>query len=115
DRGFTASGAEIFDRGDAAEHVREEHIENGAEYQGTKNADRHVAFRITRFLRRGRDGIEANVSEKHNAGRPENSKNTAVVMRDSLRCHVRCGRRNKWRVIRRIDELPADANEEQHD
>ena len=72
-------------------------------------------LRITRFLRSGRDGIESDVSEEHDTGRAENSKNTAVMMRDALRRDVRCRRRNKRRVVRRINELPADADEEQDD
>ena len=80
-----------------------------------EDADRHVALRIARFLRRGRDGVESDVSEEHNAGRAENAQQPAVVVRDSLRGGVRRRRRNERRVIRRIDELPADADEEQHD
>ena len=37
------------------------------------------------------------------------------MMRDSLRCDVRRRRRNEWRVMRRVDELPADTDEEQYD
>src|SRR5438105_15302524 len=101
-------------RSDAAEQLREEHIENRAEYQRPKNADRHVTSWIARFLCCGRDGIESDVSEEHDTGRPENSKNTAVMMRDALRCDVRRRRRNEWRVIRWVDELPAASDEEQH-
>ena len=115
DRGFAAGGAKIFDRRDAAQHVREEHIKNRAEDQRTENADRHVAFRIARFLRRGRDGIESDVGEKHNAGRAENAENTAVMVGDSLRGDVRGRRWNERRVVRRIDKLPADADEKQYD
>ncbi len=89
DRGFAAGGAKILDRGDAAEHVGEEHVKNRAEDQRTKNADRHVAFRISRFLRGGRDGIESDVSEEDDAGRAENSENSAVGMSDALRRDVK--------------------------
>ena len=66
-------------RRDAAENVREQHVENGAEDERTENADGHVAFRISRFLSGGRDGIETNISEKHNAGSTENPENSTVI------------------------------------
>ena len=83
--------------------------------QRSEDADRHVAFRISRFLRGGRDSIEADIGEEDHAGRAENAEDSAVGMRDALRGCV--GRRlgDQRRVVGGIDEAPANADEEQDD
>ena len=103
------------DRGDAAQHVGEQHVENGAEDERAENADRHVALRISRFLRGGRDRVETDIGEEDDAGRAENSKDSAIGVGDALRRGVGRRRGNQRRVVCRIDESPADADEEQHD
>ena len=114
-RRFTAVSSKILHGRDAAEHVREQHVENGAENQRPKNPDRHVALRILRFLCGGRDGIEADVSKEDDARGAENAEDSAIGVLDTLRRCVGGRRRNQRRVIRGIHESPADSDDEQHD
>ena len=107
--------AKVLDRRDAAQHIGKEHVKDGAKDQRSKNADRHVALWISRFLRGGRDGVETDVSEKDDAGCAENSEDSAVGMRDALRRRVGRRRGNQRGVVGRIDEVPPDPDDEQHD
>ena len=50
------------------QHHRDEHVDHRADRQRAEDADRHVARRVARFLRRGRHGVEADVGEEHHAG-----------------------------------------------
>ncbi len=50
---------------DAGEHKAHGDIEHGADDERAQNADRHVALRIMRLLRRGRHGVEADIGEEH--------------------------------------------------
>src|SRR5439155_5176350 len=84
DRGFAAGSAKVLDGGDAAEHVGEQDIQNGAESERSENSDRHVALRIPRFLCGGGNGIKADVSEEDNAGRTKNSEYSAIRVGNSL-------------------------------
>ena len=103
------------DRGDAAEHVGEQHVENGAEDERTENADGHVALGISRFLGGGRDRIETDVGEEDDAGRAEDAKDSAIGVVNALRRDISRRRGNQRRVIGRIHESPSDADDEQHD
>src|SRR5207244_3037828 len=102
------------DLGNAAEHEGEQHIKNGTENERSENSDRHVTLRIPRFLCGGRNGIEADVSEEDNACGTENSENSAIGVGDALSRDVSGWGGNHRGVVCRIDEPPADADEEQH-
>src|SRR5204862_2756062 len=80
----------------------------------SENSDRHVALRIPRFLRGGGNGIEADVGEKDDAGGTKNSKNSTIRVGDALSRDVSGWGGNHRGVVCRIDEPPADADEEQH-
>ena len=110
---FTAMAAEVLHGRDAAEDVREEHIKNRADYQGTEDADRHVALRVSRLLRSRANGIKPDVGEKHNARRAEDAENSSVRVGDALRCDVRGRRWNERGVVRRVHKLPPDADHKQ--
>ena len=107
--------AKILDGGDAAQHVREQHVEDGAEDERSENADGHVALGIPRFLGRGRDRIETDVGEEDDAGRAEDAEDSAVGVVNALRRDVSRRRWNQRRVISRIHESPSDADDEQDD
>src|SRR4029077_6954204 len=107
--------AEVLHGRDATQNVREKHIKNHANYQGTEDADRHVAFRVSRLLRRRANGIKPDVGEKHNASRAEDAENSSVRMGDALRCDVRGRRWNERRVVRRVHKVPPDADHKQYD
>ena len=105
----------ILDGGDTAQHVREQHVENGADYERTENADRHVAFGIPRFLGGGRDCIETDVGKKDDSGRAEDAKDSAVGVMNALGRDVSRRRGNERRMIGGIHESPSNADDEQHD
>ena len=107
--------AEVLHGRHATQHVRKQHIKNRADYQRTEDADRHVAFGVSRLLRRGANSIEADVGEKHNARRAENPQDSSIRVGDALRCDVSGRRWNERRVVRRIDKVPPNADHEQHD
>src|SRR6478752_9521799 len=107
--------AEILHGSDAAQDVRKEHIKNGADYQRTQDADRHVPLGISRLLGRRTNGIKSDVCEKYNARGAEDAQDSSVRVADSLRCDVRGWRWNERRVVRRIHKAPPDADHEQHD
>ena len=52
----------------ASEHDRHEHVKQRANDQAGDHADRQIALRILRFLRRGRDGIETDEGKENNRG-----------------------------------------------
>ena len=114
-RGFLARGAEVLDRRHAAQHVREQHVEDGADDQRAEDADRHVALRVLGFLRRRRHRVEADEREEHDAGRAQDAHDAAVGVRDPLRRRVGRRRRNVRRVVRRVHEAPADHDHHQDD
>ena len=62
----------------------------------------------------GGNGIEPDVSEEDNAGGPENSENSTIRVGDALSRDVSGWGGNHRGVVCRIDEPPADADEEQH-
>ena len=105
----------ILDGGDTAQHVRKQHVENGADDERTENADGHVAFGIPRFLGRGRDRIETDVSEKDDSGRTEDAEDSAVGVMNALRRDISRRRGNERRVIGGIHVSPSNADDEQHD
>ena len=115
DRRFLTGRAEELDRRHTAQHVREEHVENRADHQRTENADRHVLLRVLGFLRRGRDGVESDEREEHDAGRTKDAHDAAVWMDDALRRGE--GRRfgDVRRVVRGADEAPANHDHRAHD
>ena len=80
-----------------------------------EDADRHVALRVLGFLRRGRHGVEADVGEEDDACGAEYPHDAAVVVRHASRRRVGRRGRNERRVVRRVDEPPADADHQQHD
>ena len=83
-------------------------VEDRADDERAEDADRHVALRILRFLRRGRDRVEADVREEHDRRRAEHAGPAEVA--------VRVGRRHERMPVRRIDELQRERDEEQdHD
>ena len=51
----------------SGEKERDEDVENGADDERAEDADRHVALGIARLLRRGGDGVEADVGEEDDA------------------------------------------------
>src|SRR5438094_1002155 len=115
DRGFAAGRAKVLDRSNTAQHVREEDVKDRAKGQRPKNSNWHIALRISGFLRRSRDGIEADVSEEDDTGGAENPEDPAVGVSDALRRNIYRRRRNQGRMVCRIDESPSDADEEQDD
>src|SRR5207249_6869533 len=104
-----------LDGGDAAEHVGEQDIQNGAKSERSENSDRHVALRIPRFLCGRGNGIKADVSEEDNAGGTKNSEYSAIRVGNSLGGGVTRRHGNHRCVIGRINESPADTDEEQDD
>src|SRR5438094_136021 len=50
------------------EYRTDDHVDHGADGESTQNADRQVALRVLGFLRRGGDGVETDVREKHDRG-----------------------------------------------
>ena len=66
-------------------------------------------------MRRGTDGIKADVCEKHNARGAEYPENSSIRVGDALRCDVRGRRWNERSVVRRIYKVPPDSDHEQHD
>ena len=106
--------AKILTRGNAAEHVREQHVKDGAEGRAIREC--RSACRASDFAlpgRRRRDGIETDVGEEDDAGRAEDAEDSAIGVGDALRRDVSRRRWNQRRVVGRIDESPADADEEQ--
>ncbi len=95
-------------RRDAGQHCRDDDVEDRADDERAEDADRHVALRILRFLRRGRDRIEADVREEHDRRRTEHARPAEVA------CIVH--RRHERMPVRRVDELQRERDEEQdHD
>src|SRR5207302_682899 len=74
----------ILHRRYAAQHIGEQHIKNCAEHERPKNSNRHVALRISGFLRRGRNSIETDIGEEDNASSAQNTEDSAVGVRDAL-------------------------------
>ena len=66
-------------------------------------------------MRRGRNSIETDIGEEDNASSAQNTEDSAVGVRDALGRSVSRRWRNHWRVVCRINEMPADPNKEQHD
>ncbi len=52
----------------AREHAGHQHVQDRADDETGENAERHVALRILRFLRRRGDRVEADVGEEDDAG-----------------------------------------------
>ncbi|GCC49236.1 hypothetical protein chiPu_0033601, partial [Chiloscyllium punctatum] len=57
--------AEPVIRHDAGQHESNRNIERSADHERAEDADRHVALRPLRLLRRGRDRIEADIGEEN--------------------------------------------------
>ena len=51
-------------RDQAGEHDGDADVEQGADYQRSEDADRHIALRPMTLFRRSRDRIEADVSKE---------------------------------------------------
>ncbi len=56
---------QFVERHDAGENEADGTIKECANHQGAEDADRHVAAGCTRFLGRGRHGVEADIGEEH--------------------------------------------------
>ena len=61
-------GPQIRVRHESGRDKTHDDVNQRADGQPTQNADRHVPLRVLGFLRRGRNGIEADVREEHNRG-----------------------------------------------
>ncbi len=106
---------EVLDRRHATEDVGKQDIEDCAHDKRTENAERHVTFRILGLLRCRRHRIEADERKEHHTGCTEDAHQASVGVRDALRGRVGHCRRNKRRVVGRIDESPADRDHHQDD
>jgi hypothetical protein len=53
---------------DSGEDKADNHVQNRADQERAQNTDGHIAPRIFRLLRRGRDGIESDIRKKHHSG-----------------------------------------------
>ena len=66
-----------------AHHARhdsgDQDVEERANHQRAQDSDGHVALRIFRFLRRGGDGIEADVGEEDGRGSGGDASNSKTV------------------------------------
>ena len=67
---------EFLEGDDSSEDEGDEDVEDGAEQKGTKNPEGHVALGVFALLRRGGDGIEADVGEKDDSGPGEDTAPT---------------------------------------
>ena len=90
---------------------RDQHVEHGADRQRAQDADRHVPLRVLGLLRRGRDGVEADVREEDQAGAAQDARDAvgaplAGVGRDERRelAGWKCARPTK-KISRTIDDL----------
>ena len=61
----------------AGEHDRHEHVKQRANDQAGDHADRQIALRIFRFLRRGGDGIETDEGKENNRGAAHDAAKSA--------------------------------------
>ena len=55
------------------------HVEDGADDQRPEDADRHVALGVLGLLRRGRDGIEADVGEEDDPGAAQHAADAELT------------------------------------
>ena len=83
------------------QHDADDHVDHRADRQAAEDADRQVALRVLRLLRRRRDRVEADVGEEHD-------RRALVDAGEAV------GRER--RVVRRVDVRRADDDEQrQHE
>ena len=72
-QGNGSGDGQFLERNDAGEDEGYEYVEDGTEQKGTKNPEGHVPLGVFALLRRGGDGIEADVGEKDDSGTGEDA------------------------------------------
>ena len=112
---FAAGGAEVVDGGNAAQYVREQHVDTVQTTSEPRMPTGMSRFGFLVFLRGRRDRVEPDEGEEHDARTAENAQNAAVVVRHAFGRHIGRRRWNERRVIRRIDEPPAEHDHHHHD
>ena len=88
----------------------DQQVEDGAEQQRADQADRDVALRVHGFFRRGRDRVEADISEEDRRRRADHAVGAPAVGNERLEVRAvehRQGQDDEHRQRRRPSPAPA--------
>ena len=117
--------AQLPEGHDAGEHQGHQDVEHRADDERREDADRQVALRVLRLLRRRRHGVEADVGEEddaragqHAVDAPAEGVHLVAVQRDELLGRDQGGEPGGRRVheeVRRRDQAEAERDEHQDD